>query len=109
MTMRTVLLLTLFVILVIPGLVLGILASPWFFLLLFLLLVGFPFVLAPRVAGEGHEPPSSSPGPLVWALVGLAIVIALPVLILGLAVAPELFLLILLVMAPLLWLAFSPS
>jgi hypothetical protein len=42
-------------------------------------------------------------------LVGLAFVFAVPVLLLGLAVAPGFFLLILLVMAPLLWLAFRPS
>ena len=107
MTVRAVLLLALFVILLTPGLVLGILASPWFFLLLFLLLLGFPLVLAPRVTGQGQEQSSSSPGTLVWVLVGLAFVVAVPVLILGLVVAPELFLLILLVMAPLLWLAFS--
>lgn len=107
--MRAILLLLLFVILLTPGLLLGILESPWFFLILFLLLLGFPLLLAPRPATQGQQPSSSSPGPVVWVLVGLAIVFAVPVLLLGLTVAPGFFLLILLVMAPLLWLAFRPS
>ena len=89
-----------------PGLLLGFLASPWFFLFLFLLLLLFPLVLAPRPSGSGRQ---ESPGPLVWAVVVAAILFALPVLVLGIVLAPGFFLLILLVMLPLLWLAFGPS
>ena len=82
--MRAILLLLLFVILLTPGLLLGILESPWFFLILFLLLLGFPLVLAPRPATQGQQhPSSSSPGILVWVLVGLAFAFAVPVLLLG--------------------------
>jgi hypothetical protein len=101
------LIIALFVVLILsPGLLLGFLASPWFFLFLFLLLILFPVALAPRTGSNGGQ---ESPGLLVWAVAIAAIVLALPVLVLGIVLAPGFFLLILLVMLPLLWIALGPS
>ncbi len=95
-----------------PGLLLGIFASPWFFLTLFLLLLLFPLVLAPR-PDKGDKRKSSgdqeTPRLLFWILVITSIAFAIPILLLGILLAPGFFLLILLVMLPLLWLAFRPS
>ncbi len=104
--MRALLILLLLVAVLTPGFILGLVASPWFFLILFLLFLLFPLVLwrEPDTGGR-----STSPGPLVWILVGAAIIFALPVLLLGIVLAPGFFLLILLLIAPLLWLAFGPS
>ena len=105
--MRALLIFFLFVLILTPGLLLGFLASPWFFLILFALLLLFPIVLAPKVKGSsssGSSGGEESMGPLVWILVIGALVFALPVLILGFLAIPGFFLLILLVMGPLLYL-----
>ena len=110
--MRALIIALLVILILSPGLLLGLLASPWFFLILFLLLLLFPLVLAPRPDKGGKQKSSGgqeSPGPLFWILVITAIAFAVPVLILGIMLAPGFFLLILLVMLPLLWLAFGPS
>ena len=107
--MRALLVLFLFVLILTPGLLLGFLASPWFFLILFLLLLLFPIVLAPKpedLDSLGSNSGQESMGPLVWILVIAALFFALPVVIMGLLLFPGFFLLILLVMAPLLYLTF---
>ncbi len=110
--MRALLITFLVIAILTPGLLLGLLASPWFYLILFLLLLLFPVVLAPKPekrdslrSRSGQE----SPGLLIWILVIAAFVFAVPVLILGFSLAPGFFLIILLVMAPLIWMAFRPS
>lgn len=110
--MRALIIALLVILILSPGLLLGFLASPWFFLILFLLLLLFPLVLAPRLDKGGKQKSSGdqeSPGLLFWILVITAIAFAVPVLVLGIMLAPGFFLLILLVMLPLLWLAFGPS
>ena len=105
--MRALLVFFLLVLILTPGLLLGFLVSPWFFLILFSLLLLFPFVLAPKPEGSGSSKSSSgqeSMGPLVWILVIGAIFFALPILIMGLLLIPGFFLLILLVMGPLIYL-----
>ena len=107
--MRALLVMFLIVVILTPGLLLGVLASPWFFLILFSLLLLFPIVLAPKPADLDSPSSSSggeSMGPLVWILVIAALVFAIPVFILGLLLIPGFFLLILLVMAPLIYLSF---
>ena len=110
--MRALIIFFLFVLILTPGLLLGILESPWFFLILFALLLLFPIVLAPRVNSSGSSGSTStgsgeeSMGPLVWILVGAALFFALPVLIIGFLLIPGFFLLILLVMGPLIYLMF---
>lgn len=107
--MRALLVMFLIVVILTPGLLLGVLASPWFFLILFSLLLLFPIVLAPKP--EDPDSLRSSGGqestePLAWALAIAALLFGLPVLILGLLLIPGFFLLILLVMAPLIYLSF---
>ena len=46
--MRALLFMFLVIAILTPGLLLGLLASPWFYLILFLLLLLFPMVLAPK-------------------------------------------------------------
>lgn len=107
--MRALLIFFLLVLILTPGLLLGFLASPWFFLILFLLLLLFPIVLAPKpkdLDSLGSSSGEESMGPIVWILVGAALFFALPVVIMGLLLFPGLFLLILLVMAPLLYISF---
>jgi hypothetical protein len=107
--LRALIIFFLFVLILTPGLLLGILESPWFFLILFALLLLFPIVLAPKVGSSGGTSTSSgsgeeSMGPIVWILVGTMLFFALPVLIIGFVLIPGFFLLILLVMAPLIYL-----
>jgi len=95
------------VIIMAPTVVLAIFESPWFLLLLFGLLLIFPFVLAPttdKVTGEQR-----SAGMIARIATIVALVFGGFVLAVGLLVAPEFFLLMLLVCAPLLWLAFRPD
>ncbi len=110
--MRALLLMFLVVAILTPGLLLGFLTSPWFYLILFLLLLLFPMVLAPKPENRDSLNPSSdqeSPGLLFWTLVVAAIVFAVPILLLGFLLAPGFFLIILIVTAPLIYLAFRPS
>jgi predicted membrane protein len=92
------------VIIMAPTIIFAIMESPWFLLLLFALLLIFPFVLAPsqdKQTGERRDA-----GPLATILLIVSLVFGGFVLAVGLLVAPEFFLLMLLVCAPLLWLAF---
>ncbi len=110
--MRALLIMFLVIAILTPGLLLGFLASPWFYLILFLLLLLFPMVLAPKPDNWDSMKSSSgqeSPGLLAWILVIAAIAFAVPILLLGFLLAPGFFLIILLVMAPLIYLAFRPS
>jgi hypothetical protein len=97
----------LIVIIMAPTLVLGIAESPWFFLILFALILIFPFVLAPSVDKTTGE--TKNADFLARALFITALVFGGFVLALGLLVAPGFFLLMLLVCAPLIWLAFRPE
>ena len=110
--MRALLFMFLVIAILTPGLLLGLLASPWFYLILFLLLLLFPMVLAPKPENRDSLRSSSdqeSPELLIWILVIAAIVFAVPILLLGFLLAPGFFLIILLVTAPLIWMAFRPS
>ena len=110
--MRALLIMFLVIAILTPGLLMGFLASPWFYLILFLLLLLFPMVLAPKPENRDSLRSSSgqdSPGLLVWILVIAAIVIAVPILLLGFLLAPGFFLIILLVTGPLIYLGFRPS
>ena len=110
--MRALLIMFLVIAILTPGLLLGLLASPWFYLILFLLLLLFPMVLAPKPETRDSLRSSSgrdSPELLIWILVIAAIVFAVPILLLGFLLAPGFFLIILLVTAPLIWMAFRPS
>ena len=110
--MRALLVMFLIVVILTPGLLLGFLASPWFFLILFLLLLLFlPVVFAPSPenwASLDSSGVQASPVLLVWMLGIAALVFALSVLVLGILLIPGFFLLILLVMAPLIYLTFRP-
>ncbi len=110
--MRALLIMFLIVAILTPGLLLGFLVSPWFFFILFLLLLGtaVPF-LVPKSettqtrAGRQHR---EEEGRLLkWILVVPAILICVPVLIAALLYSPSFVLLVLLVMAPLIWVAFQ--
>jgi hypothetical protein len=95
------------VIIMAPTVILAIVESPWFLLILFALLLIFPFVLAPtsdELTGE-----RKGAGMIARIAVIVALIFGGFVLALGLLVAPEFFLLMLLVCAPLLWLAFRPD
>ena len=106
--MRAVLIMFLIVAILTPGFLLGILVSPWFFLIFGLLLILFPVFLAPRVDSAGSTSTQESPSAIVWILWITALVIGIPILILGFLLAPGFFLFMLIVMAPLLYLAFQP-
>jgi hypothetical protein len=102
------------VVILTPGLLLGFLVSPWFLFILFALLfvVTVPF-LVPRSettqTKAGRRSDEDESRLLIWILVVPAILICLPVLIAALLYSPFLVLFILLLMAPLLWIAFGPS
>lgn len=105
--MRALLVFFLLVVILTPGLLMGFLVSPWFFLILFSLLLLFPIFLAPMpedLDSLGSSSGQESTGPPVWIMIIGAIIFALPVVIMGLVLIPEFFLLILLVMAPLFYL-----
>lgn len=104
MTFRAFLVCILVVIILTPSIIVGIALSPWFFLLLFALLLVFPFVLAPRTdRSTGRTEP---PDTLARLALFVTLVVSGFVLALGFLAAPGFFLLMLLVCAPLLWLAF---
>lgn len=107
MNFKAILVCFLVVIIMAPTLILGIAESPWFFLILFALLLLFPFVLAPRVDKSTGQ--AKNADFLARALFVVALVFGGFVLALGLLVAPGFFLLMLLVCAPLIWLAFRPE
>jgi hypothetical protein len=97
----------LLVVIAIPAILLGLLVTPWLFLIGLGLLLLFPLALSPstsRDAGLTREP-----GFLAKALFGIAILFGGFVLAVGLLVDPWFFLLMLLICAPLLWLLFSPE
>ncbi len=110
--MRALLIMFLVVAILTPGLLLGILVSPWFFFILFLLLLAtaVPF-LAPKSettqtrAGRQHRDDEGTL--LIWILVVPAILISVPVLIAALLYSPAFVLIVLVLMAPLLWVAFQ--
>jgi hypothetical protein len=105
--MRALLVFFLLVVILTPGLLMGFLVSPWFFLILFSLLLLFPIFLAPMpedLDSLGSSRGQESTEPPVWILIIGALIFALPVVIMGFLLIPEFFLLILLVMAPLLYL-----
>jgi len=110
--MRALVVMFLIVVFLTPGLLLGFLANPWFFLILFLLLLLFlPVALAPRPENWDSLESSGvqeSPVLLAWMLGIAALVFALCVLVLGILLIPGFFLLILLVIAPLIYLTFRP-
>jgi len=110
--MRALLIMFLVVAILTPGLLLGFLVSPWFFFILFLLLLAtaVPF-LVPKSettqtrAGRQHREDEGSL--LIWILVVPAILISVPVLIAALLYSPAFVLIVLVLMAPLLWVAFQ--
>jgi hypothetical protein len=104
---KAILVLIAVVVIMTPTLILGFTVTPWLFVLLFGLLLVFPFVLAPR-ADSAPSQSESSEG-LARIAFGVALVFGAVVLVLGLLVAPEFFLFMLIVCAPLLWLAFRPN
>ena len=92
--MRALLIMFLIVAILTPGFLLGFLVSPWFFLIFSLLLVLFPMFLAPRLDSSGNLSSSSaqeSPGVLVWTLWIAALVVGIPILVLGFLIAPGFF------------------
>ena len=67
--MRALLVFFLLVVILTPGLLMGFLVSPWFFLILFSLLLLFPIFLAPMpedLDSLGSSSGQESTGPLVW-------------------------------------------
>ena len=107
MNLKAILVCFLVVIIMAPAIVLAIAESPWFLLILFAMLLIFPFVLAPTTDKESGE--RRDAGLLARALFVVALLFGGFVLAVGLLVAPEFFLLMLLVCAPLLLLAFRPE
>ena len=107
MNWKAILVCFLVVIIMAPTLILAIFESPWFLLILFALLLIFPFVLAPTTDELTRE--RKGAGTIATIAFVVTLIFGGFVLAVGLLVAPEFFLLMLLVCAPLLWLAFRPE
>ena len=98
--MRALLIMFLIVAILTPGFLLGFLVSPWFFLIFGALLVLFPVFLAPKPATAGEVRSGTgegAPGALVWGLWIAALVVGIPILVLGFLIAPGFFLMMLVV------------
>lgn len=111
--MRALIIMFLIVAILTPGFLLGFLVNPWFLFVLCLLLVAVavPFLIprsetASRAVGPQREDEGRL---LIWILVIPAILVSLPAIIAALIYSPFFVLLILLVMGPLVWVAFRPS
>lgn len=107
MNFKAILVLIAVVVIMTPTLILGFTVTPWLFVLLFGLLLLFPFLLAPRVDKSTGR--SESADLIARLAFGAALVFGGVVLAVGLLVAPEFFLFMLIVCAPLIWLAFRPN
>jgi hypothetical protein len=94
-----------------PALILGFVASPWFFVILFLLPLLAVVPLATRKRGytrlRGGSDGAEKTGLLVLVLVGPALVLSVAALILGILASPYAFLIVLLMVVPLIFVAFA--
>jgi hypothetical protein len=98
--MKGIAIVLLIVLFVLPAFLAGFLVTPWFFLLLLGLVFLFPFALAPK---EGESRWSG----LAIGLTIVAVIVAIPIVILAISAGAEFLLFLLIMTAPLLYLGFK--